>query len=132
MPVQTIKGSRQKITDGNPSNYGQYIPFGADGEYVDMLSGLNLERELKLGGDHLASIIQGPNGSTIITQKYATDEATGTYYKVITTISEDGSVTTITSQLYWVNSLGAETLKNTKTITIDQSGNQTEIQEVLS
>jgi len=55
MSVKTIKGSRQKNTTGG---YADYIPFGADGEYVDMLSGLNLERELKLGGDHLTSITE--------------------------------------------------------------------------
>ena len=64
MSVKTIKGSRQKNSTGN---YADYIPFGADGEYIDMLSGLNLERELKLGGDHLTSITE-QNGNIIITE----------------------------------------------------------------
>lgn len=128
MPVQTIKGSRQKTATG----YSDYIPFGADGEYIDMLSGLNLERELKLGGDHSASIGQDSQGNTVITQKYADEETTGAYYKVITTIEEGIGATTITSQLHWINSQGNDTLKNTKTITIEEDGEQTEITEVLS
>ena len=128
MPVQTIKGSRQKTATG----YSDYIPFGADGKYIDMLSGLDLEKELKLGGDHSASITQNLQGNTVITQKYADEETIGAYYKVVTTIEEDANITTITSQLYWVDSQGNDTLKNTKTITIEENGEQAEITEVLS
>lgn len=128
MSVKTIKGSRQKNTTGD---YADYIPFGADGEYVDMLSGLNLERELKLGGDHLASIVE-QNGVTTITQKYADENSSNKYYKVITTISESGEGTTITSELHWLDSLGTDILKNTKTITIADEDTGTDITEVLS
>lgn len=129
MSVKTIKGSRQKNATG--SGYADYIPFGADGEYVDMLSGLNLERELKLGGDHLASIVE-QNGVTVITQKYADTTANNKYYKVITTISEGDGGTTITSELHWFDSLGTDILKNTKTITIADEDTSTDITEVLS
>ena len=128
MSVKTIKGSRQKNTTGG---YADYIPFGADGEYVDMLSGLNLERELKLGGDHLTSITE-QNGITVITQKYADSESTGKYYKVITTISEGATGTTITSELHWLDNAGTDVLKNTKTIVIADEDTGTDITEVLS
>ena len=58
--VQTIKGSRKKI---GASSYDVFIPFGTDGSYVDMLSGLSLERELKLGGDHGTSVLENEDGS---------------------------------------------------------------------
>lgn len=128
MSVKTIKGSRQKNTTGG---YADYIPFGADGEYVDMLSGLNLERELKLGGDHLTSITE-QDGVTVITQKYADNESTGKYYKVITTISEGVTGTTITSELHWLDNAGTDVLKNTKTIVIADEDTGTDITEVLS
>lgn len=128
MSVKTIKGSRQKNTTGD---YADYIPFGADGEYIDMLSGLNLERELKLGGDHLTSIVE-QDGVTTITQKYADDESTGKYYKVITTISESAAGTTITSELHWLDNTGTDVLKNTKTIVIADEDTSTDITEVLS
>lgn len=133
MSVQTIKGSRQKTASG----YSDYLPFGADGKYIDMLSGLDLEKQLKLGGDHSASIRQ-VNGNTVITEKYADDNAVGAYYKVVTTISESEDpqtgtpMTTITSQLYWVDNQGDDVLKNTKTITIQEDGNEADITEVLS
>ena len=129
MSVQTIKGSRQKLSAGS---YSDFIPFGADGEYIDRLSGLNLERQLKLGGDHSASIREDANGNTVITQKYADAETTGAYYKVITTIIQAGTSTNITSQLHWVNNQGNDILKNTKTITIIENGEDTDITEVLS
>lgn len=129
MSVQTIKGSRQKLSTGS---YSDFIPFGADGEYIDMLSGLNLERQLKLGGDHSAVIGQDANGNTVITQKYADAETTGAYYRVITTIAEAAAATTITSQLHWVNNQGNDILKNTKTITIVEDGEETDVTEVLS
>lgn len=130
MSVQTIKGSRQKSADGN--SYGRYIPFGADGEYVDMLSGLTLERQLKLGGDHITTISTNQQGQTVITQKYADSESLNSFYNVVTTIGKSGNATVITSQLHWIDNQGNDTLKNTKTITIGGSGGQTEIEEVLS
>ena len=129
MSVQTIKGSRQKITTGS---YGNYIPFGADGEYIDMRSGLNLERQLKLGGDHSATISENEYGNTVITEIYADQNSTNNYYKVITTIAQNGAITNITSQLHWINSQADDILKNTKNTTIDESSDITDITEVLS
>lgn len=128
MSVKTIKGTRQKIATGS---YADYVPFGADGEYVDMMSGLNLERELKLGGDHLTSIVQR-NGQTVVTEKYAKASVTTNFYKVVTTIAESNGSTTITSVLYWVNESGRDIVKKTKTITIADTGTGTNISEVLS
>lgn len=51
--VRVIKQIRKKISDtgGNVfSNLGQY-PIGIDGIYADMFSGLNLEEELRIGGE---------------------------------------------------------------------------------
>lgn len=129
MPVQTIKGSRQKVS---ASGYSDYIPFGADGKYIDMLSGLDLEKELKLGGNHSAIIGLDSQNRTVITQKYADEDASAAYYKVITTIEEEADSTTITSQLHWIDSQENDILKNTKTITIQENGEQAEITEVLS
>lgn len=39
--IRTIKGERQKT---GSNSFSDYLPFGVDGEYVDMLSGLTLER----------------------------------------------------------------------------------------
>ena len=128
MSVKTIKGSRQKNSTGN---YADYIPFGADGEYIDMLSGLNLERELKLGGDHLTSITE-QNGNIIITEKYADENSQSKYYKVITTISEDAEGTKITSVLHWIDNNGNDIEKKTKEIIIANEGTNTNITEVLS
>lgn len=128
MSVQTIKGTRQKI---NAGSYADYIPFGADGEYIDMMSGLDLEKELRLGGDHITSIVQN-NGQTVITEKYAKSSITTNFYKVVTTIAESNGNVTITSVLYWVNDSGTDVTKKTKTITITDTSTGTNISEVLS
>lgn len=128
MSVKTIKGTRQKIATGS---YADYVPFGADGEYIDMMSGLDLEKELKLGGDHLTSIVQR-NGQTIVTEKYAKNSVTTNFYKVVTTIVESNGTTTITSILYWVNESGRDIVRKTKTITIADTSTGTNISEVLS
>lgn len=48
-----IKQIRQKSSSG----YLTGIPLGADGLLVDMLSGLDLEEELRLGGNHYVEIV---------------------------------------------------------------------------
>lgn len=129
MSVQTIKGSRQKNATGG---YADYIPFGVDGEYTDMLSGLTLERELKLGGDHLASIGVDANGNTVVVEKYAKSSDTNDFYNVVTTIGGDEQGTVITSELHWIDSSGNDVTKNIKTVTIRDSASGTDITEVLS
>lgn len=125
--VQTIKGSHKKI---GASSYDVFIPFGTDGNYVDMLSGLSLERELKLGGDHGTSILENEDGSFQISEKYAPAAATVSYYRVDTNINSDAD--TIVQKLYWIDQNGQSSLKKTKTISIIEETNGFNIQEVLS
>lgn len=47
--MNRIKSIRQKNSGGS---FNAPIPFGTDGNLVDMASGLNNEQELKLGGNH--------------------------------------------------------------------------------
>ncbi len=47
-----IKQIRQRTSSG----YTADIPIGAQGYLIDMLSGLDLEQELKLGNDHYVTI----------------------------------------------------------------------------
>lgn len=61
-----IKQMRQKDNSGN---YFTSIPFGADGFLIDMFSGLDLEEELKLGGNHYTEILED-NDTTIIKEWY--------------------------------------------------------------
>lgn len=49
---QRIKQIRKKTSNG----YTTGIPIGTDGILVDMLSGLDLEEELKLGNNHYVQI----------------------------------------------------------------------------
>lgn len=124
MSVQTIKGERQKLS---ANSYSDFLPFGVDGEYVDMLSGLTLERELKLGQDHTAEVIENSDGSVDIEEVYAKPSATK-YYIVRTNINEDAD--TIVQKLYWVEN-GQETLKKSKQISIIENDDGFNIQEVL-
>lgn len=79
-----------------------------------MLSGLTLERELKLGQDHTTSIVENDDGSYDITESFAKPGDTS-FYVLKTNINADAD--TIVQQLYWsVN--GTETLKKTKTVSI--------------
>lgn len=126
MAVQYIAGSRKKVGNGS---YEPMIPFGVGGQYVNMLSGLTLERELKLGQDHQVSIVQNDDGSIDITETYQKPGDTK-YYKVLTNINDEA--TTIVQKLYWVEGTGTETLKKTKTVSINQEEDGYSIQEVLS
>lgn len=119
-----VKGIRQKISD---SAYSDLVPIGTDGEYVDMLSGLTLERELKLGQDHDVSIVENDDGSIDIIENYATPSAVS-YYRVKTTINADADF--IVQNLYWIENK-QETLKKSKQISITKNDNGFDIQEVL-
>lgn len=125
--VQTIKGSRKKI---GATSYDVFIPFGTDGKYVDMLSGLTLEQELKLGGDHGVSIVENDDGSIDISEKYTISDNTKSFYRVDTNIS--AAADQIVQKLYWIDDSGQSTLKKTKTISIIEETNGFNIQEVLS
>ena len=126
--IKTIKGTRQKIS---PGSYADYVPFGADGKYIDMMSGLDLEKELRLGGNHITKITN--NGTrTIITEVYGDSQNATDCYKVITTIGENNGNTEIISVLTWVDNQGTEETKATKIITIASTGAGTNISEVLT
>lgn len=53
--VDRIKGLRKKTL--NPSvPFDDLIPFGTDGQFVDLFDGLNLNEELLIGGAHSISV----------------------------------------------------------------------------
>lgn len=60
-----IKQIRPKTNGG----FGTSIPLGVDGLLTDMVSGLDLEEELKLGGNHYVQIYETTT-STIIKEWY--------------------------------------------------------------
>ena len=123
--MDRIKGLRQKSANGS---FDSLVPFGTDGILVDMLSGLDSEQELKLGGNHITAISENINNSTTtITETYkALDNSTVTYI-VETTIDESNSTSTeITIALKRDN-----VILNSKTITISDNNNITNIEEVL-
>lgn len=59
--LKRIKEIRQLQEHG----YSDPIPLGSEGQYVDMKSNLDLEQELKLGGNHNVTIIEEGNKTTI-------------------------------------------------------------------
>lgn len=63
-----VKQIRQKSSSG----YLSGIPIGADGLYIDMSSGFDLEEELKLGGNHYVEILDSET-STVIREWYYTE-----------------------------------------------------------
>ena len=99
LEINTIKGTRQKASN---NTYGQFFPFGTDGQYIDMASGLDLEKELKLGGDHLVSIQELEDNETFITEKYKKEEENQNFYQVETSIKEINQGTLIKCRLYWI------------------------------
>ena len=110
--MKRIKGVRQKQSGGYPT----FVPLGTDGQFIDMISDLNLEYELKLGVKHVAEIKErkdlGENITEII-EHYATPQEAaqpGSFYSVLITIDgtgydpgiENQYVTAIVeSKLYW-------------------------------
>ena len=61
-----IKQLRQKAN----GNYENKIPIGAEAQYIDMESGLDLEEELKLGSNHYVEISEANENYTLIRQYY--------------------------------------------------------------
>ena len=64
--MSKIKGLRQKT---GANTYSALVPFGTDGNLVDMFSDLTLEEELKLGGNHISSIDES-GSSVVITETF--------------------------------------------------------------
>ena len=57
-----------RIKEIRPSNEGQFTisyPLGTDGQLVDMLSGLDLEEQLRIGSNHYITILEDNNTTTI-------------------------------------------------------------------
>lgn len=126
--IKTVKGTKQKLGAGS---YGSYIPFGIDGQYADMFSGLDLEQELKIGGPEQIQIVQNEDGSFDIIQNIQTiDASENGYYKLTVNINEEATL--ITQKLYWVDAQGQNTLKRTKTISIIEEDIGFNIKGVLS
>ena len=117
--MSKIKGLRQKT---GSNTYNPLVPFGTDGNLVDMISTLDLEQELKLGGGHVSSIDENGN-NTVITETFTGD------YTCVTTISEGANATTITSVL---TGPGGTTKTKTITIPAEATNNVLIIGEVLS
>ena len=117
-----IKGLRKKQSNGA---FGEFKPFGTDGTLVDMLSGLDNEQELKLGGNHSASIVESvvnTENVTTITERYLDKTNTTIQYSVVTNItSHSNGSTTIVSTLYSGSDLTTTPL-NVKTTTIPANG----------
>lgn len=89
-----LKGLKQKKNSGL---YSDFIPFGTDGKYIDMLDGLDLEQQLKLGtisqvtfGTEHGGLIDGAifENITVITQDFCSeiDVDWTVHYQVVTKI----------------------------------------------
>nr|DAU32078.1 MAG TPA: hypothetical protein [Caudoviricetes sp.] len=89
-----LKGLKQKKNGGL---YSDFIPFGTDGKYIDMLDGLDLEQQLKLGtisqvtfGTEHSGLIDGATfeNITVITQDFCSeiDVDWTIHYQVVTKI----------------------------------------------
>ena len=123
--MDRIKGLRQKRSD---NSYNSLVPFGTDGIFVDMLSGLDNEQEFKLGGNHDSVITEVNDTTTTIVETYkALDNSTVTYVVETTVVENNDSSTSITISL----KRGGTTL-NSKTITIPADDTVMEIEEELS
>lgn len=65
--TQRIKGLHTKLGD---QEYSTLIPFGSDGELIDMISTLDLEEELKIGGNHYFEISEEQENDIIIVKQW--------------------------------------------------------------
>ena len=84
--MERVKGLHKKTT---ASSFGPLVPIGTDGTLVDMLSGLDNEQELKLGGNHIAEISEDGNSTTIIEQYCKNDAAKTIVYTVKTIVTDN-------------------------------------------
>lgn len=60
--LERIKGLRAKK---GPNNYDKFFPFGSSGQLIDMYSKLDLEEELRLGGNRYIEIKEQEKQVTI-------------------------------------------------------------------
>lgn len=86
----------------NGSAYEDLVPFGVDGANVTMASLLNLEEDLKIGGDSsttiepLYDLETGEEIGTTITSKYYEMGNTNVVYSIVTQIVLEASTNTTT------------------------------------
>ena len=119
-----VKEIRQKNSSGS---FDVGVPLGTDGILVDMLSGLDNEEELKLGGNHNSYIEEVSDSVTRITETYYDLAGTTVEYTVITLITENANgSTTIEVSLSKVG-----TLVRSKTVTIPADAASMMIREEL-
>ena len=104
-----LKGLKQKKNGGL---YSDFIPFGTDGKYIDMLDGLDLEQQLKLGtisqvtfGTENIGLIDGApfENITVITQDFCSeiDVDWTVHYQVVTKIFDYSYMDTGIQQLLY-------------------------------
>ena len=120
-----LKGLKQKRNGGL---YSDFIPFGTDGKYIDMLDGLDLEQQLKLGtisqvtfGTENGLIDGAPfDNITVITQDFCSeiDVDYNEHYQVVTKIFEYSYLQTGIQQLLYRYFAGQKELIKTKKIKI--------------
>lgn len=67
--LERIKGLRTK----GSNNYLDLVPFGTSGQLVDMFSDLDLEEELRLGGNRYIELKEQDNQFTIVKEWYYTE-----------------------------------------------------------
>ena len=125
--MKRVKEIREKQSNGSFNNSS--IPIGTDGILVDMLSGLDNEQELKLGGNHSSTITEVSNTVTTVEEVYYALDNETVVYQLSTTITEQNHGSTI---ITCVLKDSAGTVLKTKTITIPADAASIMIGEVLS
>ena len=123
--MRKIKQIKQKIGNEFPD---QGIPLGADGINIDMSSGLNLEEEFIIGGNHSVTITENKkNNSFTIIESYKDKQNETLIYQTTTDITEENqNTTTITVDMFdYINNVPS----HYKTISITENGGNTTIEE---
>lgn len=64
---ERIKGLHVKI---GSQSYSPLMPFGSDGQLIDMISSLDLEQELKLGGNHYVELEEDDDNDVLIIKEW--------------------------------------------------------------
>lgn len=64
---ERIKGLHVKISS---DSYSPLKPFGSDGQLIDMLSSLDLEEELKLGGNHYVELEEDDDNDVLVIKEW--------------------------------------------------------------
>lgn len=121
----------KQIRKRNNLNSFDGIPLGTDGLLVDMISGLDLEEELRLGNNHRVSIEEISDTVTQITELYYNSNSFNTLeYSVVIRIEEIPAQdsTQITMTLYKGAAQAVNKLHEKVTV-IDESSSIIQISE---